>query len=196
MSLAFSLGGCANIRITEDNVTKAVSIVEKALREFDRDTLQKYVDSKTLKYIFQFAEKNEQVAEIGRLMFENLEMTVKSVDEENKTVTVEVKNKDLALVGERYSRLLKAKSKGSTVEMLKLFGDEEFLDISVKTLTAQISRATIPDNPTEITLTVKEGKKNLVLYFNEAAEDAVSGGAVNAITNAFQTGSTESTTKE
>ncbi len=193
VSLAFSLSACGSSAVTQDNITKTVSLVEKALREFDKDTLKKYVDSKTLNYIFQLAGSGEQFETIGKLLFENLEMSVKSVNTESKTVTLEIKNKDLENAGRQFSKFLKVKSGGgSTVEMLKLLGDEEFLDLSVKVLTALISRATVPDNPKEVTVYIRPEKKNLVLVFGQDAENAVSGGAISSITEAFGVTTTKS----
>ncbi len=70
--------------------------------------------------------------------------------------------------------------------MLSLLKDETFLNTSLAKLTAEISAATVPDNPETVTLTVVQGAKNLTLSFNSEAEDAVSGGAISAITEAIK----------
>lgn len=195
LSLLFAVSACSRaMALTEENITKTVALVEKALRDFDRDELQKYVSSKTLTYIFQFANGKEEFNTIGKLLFEKLEISVQAVDLENQTVTLSIRNRDMALVGERYAKFLKARSHGKTTEMLKLLSDDNFLNISVKSLTAQISRATVPDNPTEVTLKVKQDGENLVLVFDEEADDVVSGGVVKAITEAFS--STTATTAQ
>ena len=197
--MVFALSACSASAMTEDNITKTVALVEKALREFDRESLQKYVNSKTLNYILKLTNNNEQVDTIGKLLFEKLEITVKAVDVENRQVTVEILNRDMALIGERYSNMLQHYPNDSPLGMLGLLGDEKFLDISVRSLTAQISAATVPDNPTEVTLKVSKGAKNLVLYFDEEAEDAVSGGVVTAISEAFSltdSGEAEDASKE
>ena len=186
LSLLFAVTACSKaVALTEENITKTVALVEKALRDFDRDSLQKYVSSKTLNYIFQFANGKEEFNTLGKLLFEKLEISVASVDLENNKVTLQILNRDMAIVGERYSKLLQTRSHGKTAEMLKLLSDDEFLDISLRSLTAQISRATVPDNPTEVTVGVKQEKKNLVLVFGEEADNAASGGIVKAITEAF-----------
>jgi len=196
-AMVFALSACSAGRaMTEDNITKTVALVEKALREFDRDTLQKYVSSKTLDYIIKLAGNKEQFDTIGKLLFEKLEMTVKSVDLENEQVTVEIRNRDMALIGERYANMIRSRCKGDTMAMLNLLGDDDFLDISVRSLTIQISRATVPDNPVEVTLGVKKGAKNLVLSLGPDAEDAVSGGVVTAVSGIFSPKSTENGTEE
>ena len=195
--MAFVLSACSPGRaMTEDNITKTVALVEKALRDFDRDTLQKYVNSKTLDYIIKLAGNKEQFDAIGKLLFEKLEMSVKSVDLDNQTVTVEIKNRDMALIGKRYANMIKVRTKSKPMEMLKLLEDDSFLDISVKSLTAQISRATVPDNPVEATLSVKKGAKNLVLSLSNEAEDAISGGVISAISGLFATSGTSAGTTD
>ena len=181
-AMVFALSACAGRAMTEDNITKTVELVEKALREFDRETLQKYVSSKTLNNIFNYANNHEQFDAIGKLLFEMLEINIKSIDVENKEITAEIKNRDMTLVGERYSQMLQYKSKGDLLAMLDLLNDEDFLNLSERVLTSLISRATVPDNPTEVTLGVKKGSKNLIITFGDEAENAVSGGLIAAIT--------------
>lgn len=194
--MTLSLSACsAGTRMTEENITKTIQKVEKALREFDTQTLEKYVSSKTLDYIIRYAAEHEQINRVGKLLFKNLEINIKSVDTKNATASVEVKNKDLALGGERYMRLLNTRSRGDTFKMLELMSDEDFLNLSEKMLTAQISRATVPDNPTAVTLKIKKGKGNLIVSFDEKAEDAVAGGAVKSIKNAYKEKLSFSTTK-
>lgn len=184
--MGLSMSSCSSgSKITEENVTKTVELVEKALREFDTESLKKYLDTPTLSYIINLANSHEQINEIGKLMFENVTLEIKSIDVENETVTLLVNNKDLSLVGERYAKRLNAQFKKLT-DLLAGFSDETFLDSSYKQLSAQISRAIIPDNPTEVTVTVKSSGNHLELVFDQAAEDAVSGGAVTAITTTYK----------
>ncbi|MBQ9227856.1 MAG: hypothetical protein IJ168_03395 [Eubacterium sp.] len=185
LAMVFALSACSGSTLTEANITKTVELVEKALRDFDKETLQKYVNSKTLDYIIKFAGSKEQFDTIGKLLFEKLELNVKSVDLDNSTVTLEVLNLDMHLVGERYAKVIQVRSHGKATEMLSLLSDDDFLDLSVRSLTAQISQATVPDNPTEVTVRVQTSGKNLVLVLDEAAEDAVSGGVLTAVTNVF-----------
>lgn len=186
LAMVFALSACTGRAMTEDNITKTVELVEKALREFDRDTLKKYVNSKTLDYIIRFANNNEQFDTIGKLLFEKLELNIQSVDVENQTVTIAIVNRDMTEIAERYTKLIREHSNGgNTLDMVKLLSDEEFLDLSVRSITSQISYATIPDNPTVLTVSVSKGAKNLVLNLDEEAENAVSGGVVDVITAAF-----------
>lgn len=180
--MTFALGGCAGkTQMNEKNITKTVEKVEVALKNFDSKTLEKYVSSKTLQYILSFAKDKQQFEELGRSMFEKLEIEIKSVDAENGKVTLLVKNRDMQLVAANFAYRLT--SNYSTFQLLTKLKDDAFLDESLSQLNAEISEAVVPDNPTEITLTVEKGKKNLVLVFDEAAEDAVSGGAMSAITS-------------
>lgn len=185
-AMVFALSACSGRAMTEDNITKTVELVEKALREFDRDTLKKYVSSRTLDYIIRFANNNEQFDTIGKLLFEKLELNIQSVDVDNQTVTLEIINRDMTEIANRYTALIKDYSNGGkTLDMVKLLSDEEFLDISVRSITSQISYATIPDNPVVLTVSVSKGAKNLVLNLDEEAENAVSGGVVAVISDAF-----------
>lgn len=185
-AMVFALSACSGRAMTEENITKTVELVEKALREFDRETLQKYVSSKTLDYIIRFANNKEQFDTIGKILFEKLELNIQSVDVDNHTVTLEIINRDMSVIAERYTKLIKEYSNGGkTIDMMKLLSDESFLDISVRSITSQISYATMPDNPTVVTVSVTKGKKNLVLNLDEEAEEAVSGGVISVITEAF-----------
>ena len=192
LAMVFALSACSGRAMTEENITKTVELVEKALREFDRDTLQKYVSSKTLDYIIRFANSKEQFDTIGKLLFEKLELTVQSVDVENQTVTLEIVNRDMTEIARRYSKLIKDYSGGNALDMVKLLNDDEFLDISVRSITSQISYATVPDNPVVLTVSVSKGSKNLVLNLDEEAENAVSGGVVKEISAAFTPGANKS----
>ena len=183
--MGLSLSACSNgAEMTDENINDTVALAEKALKEFDTEALKKYVDSQTLGYILNIADAHEQVGELAKLMFENLTLEVKSIDIENQTVTLLVNNKDLSLVGERYARRLKSQFP-TTLALINGYSDEGFLDSSMKMLTAQISRAIVPDNPTEVTVSVKKDGKNLKLVFDQTAEDAVSGGALTAIVSTY-----------
>ena len=178
--------------MTEENITKTVELVEKALREFDQETLKKYVNSKTLNYIITFAKDHSQFAEIGQALFENLTLEVKEVDTENETVTLLVTNKDMTEAAELYAKRLHYQFK-TTPELIGGLSDEYFLDSSVKMLTSLISRAIVPDNPTEITIEVNKSSKNLVLVFDEEAENAVSGGVYKVIADSYKNDLSETT---
>ncbi len=199
LAMVFALSACSGRAMTEDNITKTVELVEKALREFDRDTLKKYVSSKTLDYIIRFANNNEQFDTIGKLLFEKLALNIQSIDVEHQTVTLEIVNRDMTQIAKRYTKLLREYSNGgNALDMVKLLSDEEFLDISVRSITSQISYATIPDNPPVLTVSVAKGSRNLMLVLDEEAENAVSGGVVDIISTSFSlTGSkaTEGTTE-
>ena len=197
-AMVFALSACSGRAMTEENITNTVELVEKALREFDRETLQKYVSSKTLDYIIRFANNKEQFDTIGKLLFEKLELNIQSIDVENQAVTLEIKNRDMTVIADRYVKLIKDYSNGGkTLDMVKLLSDDEFLDISVRSITSQIAYATEPDNPTVLTVSVSRGAKNLVLNLDEEAEDAVSGGVVSVISDAFSlTGDNEEETAE
>ena len=54
--LSFTACSSSNA-LTEENVTKTVDTSFEALKEFDTDKLQKYVDSSTLNTIANYAQK-------------------------------------------------------------------------------------------------------------------------------------------
>lgn len=182
--IAAALCSCSSsTAMTEDNITKTVNTAFDALKNFDTDTLQKYVDSSTLTTIVGYAEQHEQIAELGKIIFENLTVEVKSIDLEKKTVTVSVKNKDLANSAKDFAQGLK--NDYSTFQLLAKLSDETFLDSRLSTLKDVISKCKMQEDPTEITLNVTQGSKNLILTFDETAENAVSGGALSAIKEIF-----------
>ncbi len=180
--LAFSFTSCAKTEMTEENITDTVSTVETALKEFDTDKLEKYVSSSTLNYILKYAEKHQQFVELGKAMFGNLSMTVDSVDVENQTVTVTVKNKDLSSAAYDFASNLKAEY--TPLQLLGKLDDETFLNISLNELVSSMNSST-DETEASVTLKIKEGKKNLILSFDEEAENAVSGGALTAIKNLY-----------
>ena len=63
---------------------KTVDTAFAALKEFDTDTLQKYVDSSTLNTIVGYAEKHEQLKQLGQAIFENVDYEIKSIDLDKK----------------------------------------------------------------------------------------------------------------
>ena len=183
LSMVFSLSACSSgAKLTQENVIKTVEIVETALKEFDTEKLQKYVSSTTLDYIIKFSNNHEQFAELGRAIFKDLEMEVESVDLENKTVTVTVRNKKLTNAASSFSK--KLKERYSSFQLLQKLDDESFLDSSLGELVESIAHAQLITETT-VTLNIEQGKKNLILSFDTDAEDAVSGGALQAIKKIF-----------
>ena len=183
LSMVFSLSACSSgAKLTQENVIKTVEIVETALKEFDTEKLQKYVSSTTLDYIIKFSNNHEQFAELGRAIFKDLEMEVESVDLENKTVTVTVRNKKLTNAASSFSK--KLKERYSSFQLLQKLDDESFLDSSLGELVESIADAQLTTEVT-VTLNIEQGKKNLILSFDTDAEDAVSGGALQAIKKIF-----------
>lgn len=183
LSMVFSLSACSSgAKLTQENVIKTVEIVETALKEFDTEKLQKYVSSTTLDYIIKFSNNHEQFAELGRAIFRDLEMEVESVDLENKTVTVTVRNKKLTNAASSFSK--KLKERYSSFQLLQKLDDESFLDSSLGELVESIADAQLTTEVT-VTFNIEQGKKNLILSFDADAEDAVSGGALQAIKKIF-----------
>lgn len=181
LALLFGLAGCSSHNeLTEENVTATVATVETALKEFDQKTLKKYVESKTLDTIFQFAKGHEQFNELGKTIFSNLTMEVESIDLNAKTVTVKVTNKNMKWVAADFTK--KLLSTYSTIQLLTKLSNDAFLDEALGELQDSINKV-ISTEETTIILDIQQGKKNLVLSFNDIAEDAVSGGALNAISS-------------
>lgn len=181
VAICMSLSACStlNNEMTEENITKTVDRAFDALAKFDTDDLNKYVDSPTLTTIISYAEKHQQFADLGRAIFENLSYEIKSIDTENQTVTISVQNKDLYLVASDFARELK--SDYTTFQLLAKLSDDSFLDRKLNELCDDIADAKLSGNTTDITLSVEKGKKNLVLVFDNEAENSVSGGALSAI---------------
>ncbi len=183
VALAFSFSSCAKTEMTEENITDTVSTVETALKEFDSKTLEKYVSSSTLSYIMKYAENHQQFVDLGKAIFKDLEITVTSVDVENGTVTLDVKNKNLKTAASIFA--LNLKDKYTTMQLLQKLDDEAFLDESLGTLVDSIN-STKDTVEATVTLKVVQGKRNLVLSFDDDGEDAVSGGALTGIKNIYK----------
>lgn len=178
-AMIFSFSSCSKANsMTEENIKNTVATVETALKEFDTDTLNKYVSSTTLDYIIKFSSSHEQFAQLGKAIFANLEMEVKSVDLQNQTVTITVSNSKLTEIATIFTEGLKAKY--SNTELLRKLNDDSFLTQSLNVLLEGINNTSI-STEADVTVKVQKGKKNLVLALDEAAEDAVSGGALGAI---------------
>lgn len=178
--LVLGISGCSgNVEMTRENVTATVETVETALKEFDKKTLEKYVQSETLGYILKLSNGKDQYAELGRSIFGNLTMEIEQIDLENNTVTVSVLNKDMYLVASSFTQNLL--SSHSKVQLLNMLNNEEFLNSSLSILVDGIEKSQMNTEPTTVTLTITQGKKNLVLGFDDTAENAVSGSALGAI---------------
>ena len=178
-AMIFSFSSCSKANsMTEENIKNTVATVETALKEFDTDTLNKYVSSTTLDYIIKFSSSHEQFAQLGKAIFANLEMEVKSVDLQNETVTITVSNSKLTEIATIFTEGLKAKY--SNTELLRKLNDDSFLTQSLNVLLEGINNTSI-STEADITVKVQKGKKNLVLALDETAEDAVSGRALGAI---------------
>ncbi|MDD6728664.1 MAG: hypothetical protein PUE08_05530 [Eubacteriales bacterium] len=180
-----SFAGCssAEAELTEENVTATVDKAMTALKDFDSENLKKYINSETLSTILTYADKQEQFADLGRAMFANLEYQVMDIDLENKTVLVAVNNKDLSNVASDFVRELQRTY--STVELLTKLSNDTFLDSKLVVLCNKIDNAEMMDGYVDITLTIDDSGKNLVLVFDENAENQVSGGALSTIMGMF-----------
>lgn len=181
LSIVFVFAGCSgpNAELTEENITETVNVAVDALKEFDTEQLDKYVESSTLSYIVGFAKDHEQFAELGRAIFKNLTVDVKSIDIENKTVTVTVRNKDLEQAAYDFTQDLL--SNYTKIQLLGKLTNDSWLDSNLSTLVSEIGKAKMSDQGIDVTLTIRQDKKNLVLCFDETAENAVSGGALGAV---------------
>ena len=182
--LAFSMAACsAGTELNENNINQTVLKVEKALKDFDEDELKKYVESETLSKILAVSNGKKQFKELGQAIFENLSVEVTKINLESATVTLSVKNKDLAQGASDFAKDLQANY--TNFQLLGKLNDEDFLNNKVGFLIEEISKAEMQKSSTTITLSIKQSKKNLVLVFDEDAENAVSGGALGAIMKAF-----------
>lgn len=182
MLIAFTLCSCSskpNAEMTEANITKTVDTAFEALKNFDTETLEKYVDSTTLNVIMSYAENHEQFKKLGIAIFSNLTYEIKNIDVENKTVTVSVLNKDLYEAASNFTN--KLLNSYSTFQLLQRLSDDNWLDQNLAALTKSIESAEMEIASAEITLNITQSSENLILTFNEQAEDEVSGGALRAI---------------
>lgn len=182
--LCVSLCSCSgSAEMNEENIKSTVAEAQAALKSFDIDELEKYIDSSTLSFIIGYAKDKNQFAELGKAIFENLDMQIESIDVENATVTVSVTNKDLAATASNFAAELT--SQYSSVQLLTKLKDDSFLDLYLKALCEDIDGCQMKPYPEQITLSVGKSGKNLVLQFDEAGENAVSGGALTAIKTAI-----------
>ncbi len=174
-------GGCSkpDASMTESNVKKTVKVVFAALKDFDTETLDSYVRSSTLDKIMTFSKDHDQFIALGKAMFANLSYEIKDIDLDASTVTVSVVNKEMTKVaGDFTDKLL---DEFSLLELLSQLNDDAWLNDNLSKLVNGISSCSMREAPVDITLKIKEGSDNLVLRFDSDAEDAVSGGALNAI---------------
>ena len=182
--LALSFAGCSgSTAMTEKNVTATVDQAFSALKDFNTKKLRKYVKSRTLSIICNYADSHDQFADLGKAMFQNLEYSIEQIDLEAKTVTVSVRNKDLTDTAASFAKTLAGKY--SALQMLSLLSNEEWLNTSLNSLTGGIAQAKMQSTPVTVTLSINVGKKNLVIGFDNTAENAVSGGALLAVQSLF-----------
>lgn len=180
--ISFAFCSCSskpNAELTDENVTKTVDTAFEALKDFDTDELETYVDSSTLNIIIGYAKQHDQFKKLGEAIFANLSYEIKNIDLQNKQVTISVINKDLYLTASEFTNnLLNSYSK---FQLLTKLANDNWLDITLAELTESINSAAMEASSTEITLNIIQNKNNLVLTFDETAEDEVSGGALGAI---------------
>ncbi len=67
------------------------------------------------------------------------------------------------------------------MQLLGKLNDVSFLNTKLAELKDLISNAKMEEDGIDITLNIEQGSKNLKLAFDDTAENAVSGGALNAI---------------
>lgn len=193
--LALSFAGCSgSTAMTEKNVTATVDQAFSALKDFNTKKLRKYVKSRTLSIICNYADSHDQFADLGKAMFQNLEYSIEQIVLEAKTVTVSVRNKDLTDTAASFAKTLAGKY--SALQMLSLLSNEEWLNTSLNSLTGGIAQAKMQSTPVTVTLSINVGKKNLVIGFDNTAENAVSGGALLAVQSLFSNTSANKSSTE
>ncbi|MCM1114512.1 MAG: hypothetical protein NC397_03360 [Clostridium sp.] len=184
-TMIISLTGCSgSTEITEANIEKTVNNAFEALVEFDTEGLNKYVKSTTLSIIIGYADDHQQFIDLGKAIFKNLSYEIKDINTEDKTVTVTVKNKNLSNVASDFASNLK--SNYTTLQLLGKLNDDRFLDKRLAELCEKIDTAVDNAAGVDITLDIEQGQKNLVLVFDDAGENSVSGGALSAIKNIYK----------
>lgn len=184
--VAFTFCACSpkpNNRITERNITNTVEVIFEALKTFDAPTIKTYVKSTTLEQILTYASAKEQFKKLGVAMFENLTYEIKEIDTDAQAVTISVINKDLTKVASDYTADLLSQYSGLTgmLELAKSITDDAWLDSNLAILTDGIRKAELKDEAVEFTVSFEQKKDRLLFTFNEASEDAVSGGALTEI---------------
>lgn len=177
--------GCSkpNAELTESNVTKTVDVAFSALKNFDTEDLQTYVNSSTLDLIITYANQHQQFVDLGKAIFKNLDYQIKDIDLENKTVTVSVTNKNLRDAAQSFVE--KLTSAYTTFQILGKLSNETWLNQKLDELTSAINESQMNDGYIDITLNIEQSGDHLVLSFDDDAEDAVSGGAITAIKSVF-----------
>ena len=177
--------GCSkpNAELTESNVTKTVDVAFSALKNFDTEDLQTYVNSSTLDLIITYANQHQQFVDLGKAIFKNLDYQIKDIDLENKTVTVSVTNKNLRDAAQSFVE--KLTSAYTTFQILGKLSNETWLNQKLDELTSAINESKMNDGYIDITLNIEQSGDHLVLSFDDDAEDAVSGGAITAIKSVF-----------
>lgn len=177
--------GCSkpNAELTENNVTKTVDVAFSALKNFDTEDLQTYVNSSTLDLIITYANQHQQFVDLGKAIFKNLDYQIKDIDLENKTVTVSVTNKNLRDAAQSFVE--KLTSAYTTFQILGKLSNETWLNQKLDELTSAINESQMNDGYIDITLNIEQSGDHLVLSFDDDAEDAVSGGAITAIKSVF-----------
>ncbi|MDE6412319.1 MAG: hypothetical protein K2K42_00265 [Eubacterium sp.] len=189
--IACSFSACSakpNNKLTEKNITVTINTIFDALKVFDSATVKRYVESSTLDKILTYASKKDQFRKLGVAIFENVEYTIKNIDVDNKTVTLSVKNKDLADVASEFTEGLLKEYASITgiVQLLKDITNDEWLDNNLSILTKGISAAIMQNKEVDVDLSFEQKNDRLVFNFTLKAEDAVSGGALTAIKNLFR----------
>lgn len=182
--IAASLCSCTkkpSAELTEENVKATIEASFSALKKMDKETLDAYVDSDTLDLILGYTEKHEQFKNLGKAMFKNLSYEIVSIDLENKTATLSVINKDLTEPATKFTNSLL--SKYTTVQLIQRLTNDTWLNNNLTKLTALIDKAEMKAEPAEITIEIKETSSNLVLVFDEADENEISGGVLGAISS-------------
>ncbi len=186
-TLVISLfSGCSsklNADMTEENITATVDTAFNALVNFDTDTLKTYVSSSTLSSIMTYAKKYSQIDDLAKAMFANLTYEIEDINIDASTVTLTVYNKDL--YDPAYEFVNELLEKYNTLQLLANLTDSSWRDSNLSKLTEEIDDSPLDTMGNDITLTINQKTNNLVLYFDTEAEDAVSGGALGAITQLF-----------
>ena len=186
--MVFSFSGCSSKKLSEENVNKTIETVENAFIDASVVTLNKYTKFDTvLSNKIKVDPKNlggkKKLLELTKVLFENLEIEVNSVDLEEMTVTLNVTNKVTYLTTDNF--LTNLKKSNSVTQIITNLSDDEFVTKNVDIYIKELEKAPIASSPRTITVKFEQGKHNLVLLFDDEAINAITGGASEALKKNF-----------
>lgn len=176
MGISFASCGSKNdTKAVEASVDKAVT----ALKKYDTESINKYVESDDLKSIQEGIDGIEGADKLVKAIFSKLsyEISDVSIKDNHATVSMAVTTKDLKSVASSYMMSMLGSYLKGEVDTK----NESFIQEQLTVITDMVNADTVGTTSANVNVALENKDGTWVIILDDTVEDAIMGGAASTI---------------